>query len=129
MYFRAEATIHSSESSSDGAIPLNNLYLRFDSLVRLQEDLFQQPGRPSEIQEIRECLDEGTPQDIAGHIHSVAEALLVFLEALPVPVIPFSAYQRSLDCCTNFAASKQPDAHLPPSGRKYVLGETARRML
>lgn len=34
----------------------------------------------------------------AGSNHSVAEALLIFLEALPEPVICYELYQRCLDC-------------------------------
>lgn len=37
----------------------------------------------------------------AGSNHSVAEALLLFLDALPEPVVPFSFYQQCLESCTN----------------------------
>lgn len=37
----------------------------------------------------------------AGSNHSVAEALLLFLDALPEPVVPFSFYQLCLDSCAN----------------------------
>lgn len=37
----------------------------------------------------------------AGSNHSVAEALLLFLDALPEPVVPYSFYQQCLDCCSN----------------------------
>lgn len=37
----------------------------------------------------------------AGSNHSVAEALLLFLDALPEPVVPFSFYQQCLDSCAN----------------------------
>lgn len=38
-----------------------------------------------------------TPSGPAGSNHSVAEALLIFLEALPEPVICYEMYQRCLD--------------------------------
>lgn len=37
----------------------------------------------------------------AGSNHSVAEGLLLFLDALPEPVVPYSFYQQCLDCCSN----------------------------
>lgn len=37
------------------------------------------------------------PASSAGSNHSVAEALLIFLEALPEPVICYELYQRCLD--------------------------------
>uniref|UniRef100_A0A8D2QGD8 phosphoinositide 5-phosphatase n=1 Tax=Zonotrichia albicollis TaxID=44394 RepID=A0A8D2QGD8_ZONAL len=59
------------------------LWMMVDHLNRnasQQEDLFQQPGLRSEFEQIRDCLDTGIN-------HSVAEALLLFLESLPEPVI------------------------------------------
>ena len=43
----------------------------------------------------------------AGSLYSIAEALLIFLEALPEPVIPYAFYQRALECCNNFMLCKQ----------------------
>lgn len=43
----------------------------------------------------------------AGSIYSIAEALLIFLEALPEPVIPYAFYQRALECCNNYMLCKQ----------------------
>lgn len=37
----------------------------------------------------------------AGNNHSVAEALLLFLDALPEPVVPYSFYYQCLECCSN----------------------------
>lgn len=37
----------------------------------------------------------------AGSNHSVAEALLLFLDALPEPVVPYFFYQQCLECCSN----------------------------
>ncbi|ESO88961.1 hypothetical protein LOTGIDRAFT_106380, partial [Lottia gigantea] len=67
-----------------------------------EESLFQQPGLNSEIQQIRECLDTGIPETLPGSIHSVAESLLLFLEALPESVIPSIAYYKCLDTSNNY---------------------------
>lgn len=45
------------------------------------------------------ALDSCWP--LAGSNHSVAEALLLFLDALPEPVVPYSFYQQCLECCSN----------------------------
>jgi len=42
---------------------------------------------------------------IAGKIHAVAEALLIFLDSLREPVIPFSLYDDALSAATDEAAS------------------------
>lgn len=79
--------------------------------------LFTYRGLHKEIIEIRTSLDEGVPNDVLpGSVHSVAEALLLFLEALPEPVIPYNLYQAALDATPNFSLckaiiSKLPDHH------------------
>lgn len=50
------------------------------------------------------CLTPSTP---AGSNHSVAEALLIFLEALPEPVICYELYQRCLDWSQNSRLCRQ----------------------
>uniref|UniRef100_A0A672Z284 phosphoinositide 5-phosphatase n=1 Tax=Sphaeramia orbicularis TaxID=375764 RepID=A0A672Z284_9TELE len=80
------------------------LWMMVDHLFRnaiKQEDIFQQPGLRSEFAEIRDCLDTGIPDSLPGSNHSVAEALLLFLDALPEPVVPYSLYQQCLECCSN----------------------------
>ncbi|XP_057561771.1 type II inositol 1,4,5-trisphosphate 5-phosphatase isoform X1 [Hippopotamus amphibius kiboko] len=72
-----------------------------------QEDLFQQPGLRLEFEHIRDCLDTGTIDTLSASSHSVAEALLLFLESLPEPVICYSAYRNCLECSGNLTASKQ----------------------
>lgn len=37
----------------------------------------------------------------AGSNHSVAEALLLFLDSLPEPVVPYRFYQQCLESCSN----------------------------
>lgn len=44
---------------------------------------------------------------LAGCNHSVAEALLIFLEALPEPVVCYELYQRCLDCAHDSRLCKQ----------------------
>ncbi|XP_056141955.1 type II inositol 1,4,5-trisphosphate 5-phosphatase isoform X2 [Lampris incognitus] len=78
-----------------------------------QEDLFQQPGLRTEFEEIRDCLDTGMPDSLPGSNHSVAEALLLFLDALPEPVVPYSVYQQCLDCCSDASQCKKVISMLP----------------
>ncbi|XP_028834651.1 type II inositol 1,4,5-trisphosphate 5-phosphatase isoform X1 [Denticeps clupeoides] len=92
------------------------IWMMVDHLYRnasKQEDLFQQPGLRSEFEEIRDCLDTGTPDSLPGSNHSVAEALLLFLDALPEPVVPFSFYQQCLECCSNYGQCKKVISMLP----------------
>nr|XP_032832743.1 type II inositol 1,4,5-trisphosphate 5-phosphatase isoform X2 [Petromyzon marinus] len=78
-----------------------------------QEDLFQQPGLHAEMEEIRDALDTGFPEKLPGSNHSVAEALLIFLEALPEPVVCYELYSRCLDASASYAQSKQELSRLP----------------
>uniref|UniRef100_A0A3B3YLX9 phosphoinositide 5-phosphatase n=1 Tax=Poecilia mexicana TaxID=48701 RepID=A0A3B3YLX9_9TELE len=89
------------------------LWMMVDHLFRNavnQEDIFQQPGLRTEFAEIRDCLDSGMPDSLPGSNHSVAEALLLFLDALPEPVIPFSFYQQCLECSSSII-SMLPQFH------------------
>uniref|UniRef100_A0AAY5K6Z4 phosphoinositide 5-phosphatase n=1 Tax=Esox lucius TaxID=8010 RepID=A0AAY5K6Z4_ESOLU len=81
--------------------------------IAVGAELFQQPGLRSEFQEIRDCLDTGMPDSLPGSNHSVAEALLLFLDALPEPVVPFSLYQQCLECCSNPSQCKKVVSCLP----------------
>lgn len=79
------------------------LWLLIDPLYKygmLHEDLFQQRGLISDVCKIRDTLDKGWPEKLSGNNHSIAEALLLFLEALAIPVIPYDFYHRSLECFT-----------------------------
>ncbi|XP_070224491.1 type II inositol 1,4,5-trisphosphate 5-phosphatase isoform X2 [Bos mutus] len=96
------------------------LWILVDYLYRnaiQQEDLFQQPGLRSEFDHIRDCLDTGMIDNLSASNHSVAEALLLFLESLPEPVICYSAYRNCLECSGNLAASKQVITALPACHR------------
>uniref|UniRef100_A0A671WXJ6 phosphoinositide 5-phosphatase n=1 Tax=Sparus aurata TaxID=8175 RepID=A0A671WXJ6_SPAAU len=92
------------------------LWMMVDHLFRnaiKQEDIFQQPGLRSEFADIRDCLDTGMPDSLPGSNHSVAEALLLFLDALPEPVVPFSFYQQCLESCSNASQCEKTISMLP----------------
>uniref|UniRef100_A0A665TA62 phosphoinositide 5-phosphatase n=1 Tax=Echeneis naucrates TaxID=173247 RepID=A0A665TA62_ECHNA len=104
------------ENAANTEKPLDipkELWMMVDHLFRYaikQEDIFQQPGLRSEFAEIRDCLDTGMSDSLSGSNHSVAEALLLFLDALPEPVVPYSFYQQCLESCTS-VISMLPQAH------------------
>ncbi|XP_075051503.1 type II inositol 1,4,5-trisphosphate 5-phosphatase isoform X2 [Mixophyes fleayi] len=103
------------------------LWMMVDHLHRnasLQEDLFQQPGLRSEFEAIRDCLDTGFPESIPGSNHSLVEALLLFLEGLPEPVISYNHYDRCLDCAGDYSSTKEIISMLPLHHKnvfKYVI--------
>uniref|UniRef100_A0A8D3D5D4 phosphoinositide 5-phosphatase n=1 Tax=Scophthalmus maximus TaxID=52904 RepID=A0A8D3D5D4_SCOMX len=83
-----------------------------------QEDLFQTPGLQEELQSIIDCLDT------TGCNHSVAEALLIFLEAVPEPVVCYELYQRCLECAHDSRLCKQLISQLPRAHRnvfRYLM--------
>ncbi|XP_047440581.1 inositol polyphosphate 5-phosphatase OCRL isoform X2 [Mugil cephalus] len=89
-----------------------------------QEDLFQTPGLQEELQSIIDCLDTSIPDSIPGCNHSVAEALLIFLEALPEPVVCYELYQRCLECAHDSRLCKQLISQLPRAHRnvfRYLM--------
>jgi len=78
------------------------------------QNLFLQPGLRSEILLIRDWLDTGLPIDKPSvSIHSAAEALLIFLESLREPIVPYSMYSRCLECSGNYLQCKQVASQLP----------------
>ena len=64
-----------------------------------QEQLFLQPGLSSEVRLIIDWLDTGLPADGPTNvsIHSAAETLLLFLESLRIPIVPYSMYTQCLE--------------------------------
>ncbi|XP_023556881.1 type II inositol 1,4,5-trisphosphate 5-phosphatase isoform X2 [Octodon degus] len=118
----SELTLMPMQTEDDGSqlespmeIP-KELWMMVDYLYRnaiQQEDLFQQPGLRSEFEHIRDCLDTGMIDNLSASNHSVAEALLLFLESLPEPVICYRAYHSCLECTGNYTASKQVISTLP----------------
>ncbi|XP_072466095.1 type II inositol 1,4,5-trisphosphate 5-phosphatase isoform X1 [Notamacropus eugenii] len=117
-----ELTLMPLQTEDDGTreekpleIP-KELWMMVDHLYRnasQQEDLFQQPGLRSEFELIRDCLDTGMLDTLSGSNHSVAEALLLFLESLPEPVICYNLYETCLECSSNYPLSKQIISTLP----------------
>ncbi|XP_032901356.1 type II inositol 1,4,5-trisphosphate 5-phosphatase isoform X2 [Amblyraja radiata] len=83
----------------------------------LQGDLFQQPGLKSEFEEIRDCLDTGIPDFIPGSNHSICEALLLFLDALPEPVIKYNLYIKCLESANSLTQIEQVVLMLPQCHR------------
>ncbi|CAJ1058884.1 inositol polyphosphate 5-phosphatase OCRL isoform X1 [Xyrichtys novacula] len=101
-------------------ILVNHLFLKSCD----QEDLFQTPGLQEELQSIIDCLDTSIPDSIVGCNHSVAEALLIFLEALPEPVVCYELYQRCLECSHDSRLCKQLISQLPRAHRnvfRYLM--------
>uniref|UniRef100_A0A3Q3N083 phosphoinositide 5-phosphatase n=1 Tax=Mastacembelus armatus TaxID=205130 RepID=A0A3Q3N083_9TELE len=84
-------------------ILVNHLYTKSCDQV----DLFQTPGLQEELRSIIDCLDTSIPDSISGCNHSVAEALLIFLDALPEPVVCYELYHRCLDCIHDSRLCKQ----------------------
>ncbi|TRY92372.1 hypothetical protein DNTS_012360 [Danionella cerebrum] len=112
---RSNCELIDSEVDKPQEIP-KEIWMMVDHLFRCakkQEDLFQQPGLRSEFEEIRDCLDSGSLDTLPGSNHSVAEALLLFLDALPEPVIPFSFYQQCLESYSDINECKQIISMLP----------------
>lgn len=84
------------------------------SLGLQQESLFLQPGLRSEIVILREWLDTGLPVTRPEvSIHSAAETLLVFIESLREPVIPYSKFNQCIECSGNFLQCRQIISQLP----------------
>ena len=72
----------------------------------LQESLFTDGGRHSELVAIRDMLDTGG-REMPGSVFSVAAALLTFLASLSEPVIPVLLHQRCIDASNNAVLCKQ----------------------
>uniref|UniRef100_A0A673N6L8 phosphoinositide 5-phosphatase n=1 Tax=Sinocyclocheilus rhinocerous TaxID=307959 RepID=A0A673N6L8_9TELE len=108
-------SLSNPETDKPQEIP-KEIWMMVDHLFRYakkQEELFQQPGLRSEFEEIRDCLDTVGLDTLPGSNHSVAEALLLFLDALPEPVIPFSFYPQCLDSCSDSSQCRQIISVLP----------------
>lgn len=88
-------------------------------------DLFQSSGLESEFIDIRNALDHCCPANIKQtSVNSVADALLLFLQTLPQPVIPFSFYQRVIHSASSFSNCKQIYNELPEVHRnvfQYII--------
>lgn len=86
-----------------------------------QEQLFLQPGLRSEMTLIRDWLDTGLPVDKPQvSIHSAAETMLIFLESLRDPIVPYNMYSRCIESAQNYLQCKQIVSQLP-SHHKQVF--------
>jgi len=91
------------------------------SLGLSQENLFLQPGMRQEILIVRDWLDTGMPVDRPRvSIHSAAESLLIFLESVAQPVVPYTMYERCLESSSNYLQCKQIVSQLP-THHKHVF--------
>uniref|UniRef100_A0A3P8WQK2 phosphoinositide 5-phosphatase n=1 Tax=Cynoglossus semilaevis TaxID=244447 RepID=A0A3P8WQK2_CYNSE len=113
----AEMSLGENAVSTEKPLDIpKELWMMVDHLFRnaiKQEDIFQQPGLRSEFAEIRDCLDTGIPDSLPGSNHSVAEALLLFLDALPEPVVPYSFYPQCLENCSSASQCEKIISMLP----------------
>ncbi|PIK40556.1 putative inositol polyphosphate 5-phosphatase OCRL-1 [Apostichopus japonicus] len=113
---------HSSEKFD---IP-KEIWMMVDHLFRHglnTEELFSRGGIHTELLQIRDSLDTGTPESLPGSIYSIGEALMLFLESLRDPVIPFAYYHKCLEASNNFTLCKQVLKKIPRSHRnvfKYL---------
>ena len=122
------------DAAGEGKYPVpKELWFLCDILTELgvgHENLFLQPGLRPEILALRDWLvrctctdiwlkpisaqDTGKPNprpDVS--IHSAAEALMIFLESLREPVVPFAFYSRCLECSGSYLQCKQVASQLP----------------
>lgn len=105
-------SLHQSKDLSNEPVCWNipkEIWLLVDHIFKyglMQEDLFQQPGLHAQFCMIRDELDKGIIKAHLTSIHSVAEALLIFLNALSEPLIPFEFYEKAINNYHNFIASK-----------------------
>ncbi|XP_047735563.1 inositol polyphosphate 5-phosphatase OCRL isoform X2 [Hyalella azteca] len=99
------------------AIPKELWYLvdHLHSHALSTEGLFTRPGLSKELCEIRAALDAGMPsRELGVSVHSIAQALLVFLEALPEPVVPCSLYPAALRAAAEgYLPAKQVVSQMP----------------
>uniref|UniRef100_A0A803VBI1 phosphoinositide 5-phosphatase n=1 Tax=Ficedula albicollis TaxID=59894 RepID=A0A803VBI1_FICAL len=122
--------VGSPDSEEATEVPLQvpkEIWLLVDHLFKHalhQEDLFQTPGMQEELEQIIDCLDTSIPETIPGSNHSVAEALLIFLEALPEPVICYELYQRCLESSHSSRLCRKVILQLPSCHRnvfRYLM--------
>lgn len=79
-----------------------------------EPDLFKESGDSCEVNDIRERLDtDQSLEHFNGSIHSVAEALIGFLESLSEPVVPKKHYMSCINAFAKFETSKLALGYLP----------------
>ncbi|XP_072161550.1 inositol polyphosphate 5-phosphatase OCRL [Bemisia tabaci] len=116
---------NNKDASTTEPFPIpKEIWFLVDHLYRhglKQQHLFEQPGLHSELLQIRDWLDNGSPDQIPGSIHSVAEALLLLLESTAEPVIPYNLHDVCLSSSVNYIQCKQVISQLPEHSRNVFL--------
>ncbi|XP_054164292.1 type II inositol 1,4,5-trisphosphate 5-phosphatase-like [Oppia nitens] len=110
------------------------LWIIVDQLYKygmLTKELFQQSGLITEFCQVRKWLDMGYVDKFNVSIYSVAEALIIFLESLSEPVVPYNYYARALEGSSNFILCKQVVQEMPEHHRNvfYYLIAFLRELL
>ncbi|VDO10381.1 unnamed protein product [Rodentolepis nana] len=109
-----EPSVLSNSSKSAFTVPKEIYRLADFIIARVEEpELFRQPEQRSDLAVIRDTLDT-TKHDVtippSVSVHSVIYSLLVFLSALPEPVIPFAFQGQCLAAARQLSASMAPTA-------------------
>ena len=93
LYILSPRPLNKTDGKKEAYPVPKELWFLCDTMTSLglsHENLFLQPGLRSEILLIRDWLDTGLPLEKPNvSIHSAAESLLIFLESLREPVIPY----------------------------------------
>ena len=135
----APADASSSTATNQLSVP-KELWRIVDYIFQkgIQEPgLFLNSGDIAEMELIRDCLDSGEPfalgifsplffflalmikikihpaESSQTAVHSMAETLIRFLDALPEPVIPFASYQKCIDNYQTYPLAKQSISTIP----------------
>lgn len=97
------------QSDENWEIP-KELWLIVNQLFKYNLDvreLFVKPSLRSEFIAIRQAVDACDSGKLSVSSHSLAEAMLLFLDSLAEPVIPYEFYYRAIESVKNFALCKQ----------------------
>ena len=93
------------------------LWRIMDAIVEkglFEPHLFIEPGDPTEMAQIRECLDTGSRFG-EYRIHSYAEILTSFLESLSVPIVPSGLFpSQDVDSLSIQMCARRLLEDLPP---------------
>ncbi|XP_022656390.1 inositol polyphosphate 5-phosphatase OCRL-1-like isoform X1 [Varroa destructor] len=108
------------ERNAELGIPFEiptELWVLIDGLNRKGlevEGLFVKCGSSTDIQSVREALDNKMPDgNFEASVFSVAECLLLFLNSLREPVIPFCFFKKCLDSASTYTQAKAVLRELP----------------
>lgn len=105
------STLPISEANAEDRLALPKEVWRIVDYIYLcgmdTPGIFAQSGS-ADMAAIRECLDTGAPFTLHSFgVHSMAEVLVRFLEALSEPVIPYALYQQCLDAAASYQAARR----------------------